>query len=54
MIIVDMSNPSIEMLFEPIPSLYLNQVEEFEDKKSVEEDVQVHGVCDIDDDPVYG
>jgi len=46
---IDMSTHSIEMPFEPTPSFYLNQIEELEYEKHVEEVVHVHKVCKVDD-----
>ena len=43
-----MSIHSIEMPFESTPSFYLNQIEEFEYKKPIEEVIHVHEVCILD------
>jgi len=47
---IDLSTDSIEMPSEFIPSFHLNQFEEFEYEKLVDEVIYVHKVCKFDDD----
>ena len=47
---IDVSTYSIKMCFKFIPLFYLNQFEEFEHERLVEEVAHVHKECKFDDD----
>jgi len=50
--LIDMSIQSIEMPFESSLSFHMNQIEEFEYEKQVEEVMQGYKVCNDDNDPL--
>jgi len=48
----DICTHSIKMSFESVPSVHLDQFEEFEEEKQVEEVMQVYEARCFDDDPL--